>query len=329
MYDTPSEVVSHMGAIQAQEYRMMRWAVAMRTTHPSARQFADEYNEGKILRLHLLRGTWQLISADNYWWMLALIADKSKRVINGWMKSNHISISDTEYDAIRDLLIATAQHRTASTKEDFAAALRQKGITMDDHRLSYHIRMAELDGVLCSGDLLSMKATYCLTSEKIQKPTTIDRDEALSRLARLYFLSHAPATLEDFLWWSGLTAGEGKRAISILGAELYTIKSDNREFYLHLSCRNSDKPRRNTILLPSYDEYLIGYKSRHLAIADQHRPQAFSNNGIFYPVIVSNGKICGNWKPFEKKLCHTLFEEDTAVNNLAQKWAQYTTYLAD
>ena len=35
-FKTPTEVVSHMGAMQAQEYRMMRWAVEMRTTKPSS-----------------------------------------------------------------------------------------------------------------------------------------------------------------------------------------------------------------------------------------------------------------------------------------------------
>ena len=34
-FKTPTEVVSHMGAMQAQEYRMMRWAVEMRTQKPS------------------------------------------------------------------------------------------------------------------------------------------------------------------------------------------------------------------------------------------------------------------------------------------------------
>ncbi|MBQ8361563.1 MAG: hypothetical protein IJX44_06420 [Bacteroidaceae bacterium] len=29
VFSAPSDVVSHMGAIQAQEYRLMRWAVAM------------------------------------------------------------------------------------------------------------------------------------------------------------------------------------------------------------------------------------------------------------------------------------------------------------
>ena len=30
-FSDPAEVVSYMGAMQAQEYRMMRWAVEMRT----------------------------------------------------------------------------------------------------------------------------------------------------------------------------------------------------------------------------------------------------------------------------------------------------------
>lgn len=33
-FSTPYDVVSWMGAIQAQEYRMMRWAVGMRTKKP-------------------------------------------------------------------------------------------------------------------------------------------------------------------------------------------------------------------------------------------------------------------------------------------------------
>ena len=65
-FSDPAEVVSHMGAMQAQEYRMMRWAVAMRTRKPSARAFKDAFDSGRILRLHLMRGTWQLVSAGDY-----------------------------------------------------------------------------------------------------------------------------------------------------------------------------------------------------------------------------------------------------------------------
>lgn len=123
---------------------MMRWAVEMRTRRPSEKAFTKAFNEGKIVRLHLLRGTWQLVSAEDYWWMLDLCATK--------------------------------------------------GITMDDHRLSYHIRFAELDGVICSGNLLPMKATYAISEKKIPRTEPIERDWALARLATKYFHSHSPAT---------------------------------------------------------------------------------------------------------------------------------------
>ena len=88
-FKTPTEVVSHMGAMQAQEYRMMRWAVAMRTKKPSHKAFKEAYDSGRIIRLHLMRGTWQLVSAEDYWWMIDLCAPKAIAATTGWMHSNH------------------------------------------------------------------------------------------------------------------------------------------------------------------------------------------------------------------------------------------------
>lgn len=57
-FNSPKEVIAHMGAVQAQDYRMMRWAVMMRMKKPSAKAFRQAYDAGEIIRLHLLRGTW-------------------------------------------------------------------------------------------------------------------------------------------------------------------------------------------------------------------------------------------------------------------------------
>ena len=53
-YSTPEEMVSHFGAIQAQEYRMMRWAVEMRTKRPPEKAFTKAFNEGKIVTTPLI-----------------------------------------------------------------------------------------------------------------------------------------------------------------------------------------------------------------------------------------------------------------------------------
>ena len=199
-FNNPEDVVSYMCAMQAQEYRMMRWAVEMRTRKPSAKAFKEAFDSGRIIRLHLMRGTWHLISADNYWPLLELCAPKSIAVIKGWMSSNKISIPDNELMRVRDILAQIAADKKSVTKEDFVDALAKKDIRMDDHRLSYHIRMAEMSGTICSGDLLPMKATYALTADKVKQSAKLDRDNALMLFTRKYFQSRQPATLEDFAW---------------------------------------------------------------------------------------------------------------------------------
>ncbi len=122
-FDTPVELVDYMGAMQAQEYRLMRWAVAMRTKKPSVKAFKEAFDSGQILRLHLMRGTWQLVSAENYWPFVELCAPKAMAVTRGWMHSNKISIPDEEVEHIRDILLQTAADKGSVTKEDFVEAL--------------------------------------------------------------------------------------------------------------------------------------------------------------------------------------------------------------
>ncbi|MBO4599249.1 MAG: AlkZ family DNA glycosylase, partial [Bacteroidales bacterium] len=300
-YDNPTGVVSHMGAMQAQEYRLMRWAVEMRTRRPSAKAFKEAYDNGCIIRLHLMRGTWQLVAAEDYWHFLYLCAPKSIAVTKGWMSSNKITIPEEELMLVRYILAQTASDKGSVTKEDLVSALAEKGIRMDEHRLSYHIRMAEFSGTLCSGNLLPMKATYALTADKVGKPNPIDRDEALMRFARKYFQSHQPATLEDFVWWSGLNISDCRKGIELLGKTLHTERWKGREFYLTEDCRTRGFRKGRYLLIPPYDEYLIGYKSRDIVLSPEHRHKAHNNSGIFQPIIAHDGIVCGNWSPFGKE----------------------------
>jgi hypothetical protein len=302
-FDTPVELVDYMGAMQAQEYRLMRWAVAMRTEKPSAKAFKKAFDTGQIIRFHLMRGTWQLVSAENYWPFLELCAPKAMAVTKGWMSSNKISIPEEEVMRIREILAQTAADKGSVTKEDFIQALAEKDIHMDDHRLSYHIRMAEIFGHLCSGDLLPMKATYALTADKVKVHPKIDRDEALMLFTRKYFQSRQPATLEDFVWWSGLNINDCRRGIEILGNSLHVethgrASLPRREFYLTADCRTRGFRKGKYLLIPPYDEYLISYKSRDIVLLPDYKHKAHNNSGIFQPVIAHDGIICGKWAPF-------------------------------
>jgi len=350
-FKTPTEVVSHMGAMQAQEYRMMRWAVEMRTIKPSHKAFKEAYDSGRIIRLHLMRGTWQLVSAEDYWWMIDLCAPKAIAATMGWMHSNKISIPDEELFRVRDILAQTAADKGSVTKEDIVQALAERDMQMDDHRLSYHIRMAEFSGTLCSGDLLPLKATYALSTEKVrQRPAQIDRDDALMRFTRKYFQSRQPATLEDFVWWSGLNVSDCRRGIALLGDTIHKETWKGRElptasphtlghkqaslhgsrstadFYLTDDCRTRGFRKGKLLLIPPYDEYLISYKSRDIVLPPEHRHRAHNNSGIFQPVIARDGTICGNWSPLREDCQAVFFDSSNNNEGLQDAWSLYQRF---
>lgn len=90
-FTSPHDVVEWMGAMQAQDYRMMRWAVAMRTVKPSARAFEKDFNEGRIIRTHLFRTTWHLVAGEDLGWMLELCREPAMRGLRGWMNTKGYS----------------------------------------------------------------------------------------------------------------------------------------------------------------------------------------------------------------------------------------------
>ena len=81
-------------------------------------------------------------------------------------------------------------------------------------------------------------------------------------------------------------------------------------------------------LMPSYDEYLISYKSRHLVLSSEYKHKAHNNNGIFQPIIAHKGVICGNWSPNSDDLQPTFFLEEHR-GNLQKEIDRYKNFLLE
>lgn len=328
-FATPKEVVSWMGAVQAQDHKGMRWAVAMRTKKPSLNAFREAFNAGEIVRFHLMRGTWQLVTAEDYWPFLQLCAPKAVSVTKGWMASNRISIPDDELLRIREIICRIVSDKRSATKDDIVRGLEERDIRMDDHRLSYHLRMAEFAGVLCSGDMLPLRATYALSADKLPAQATMERDEALMLFTRKYFRHSEPATLEDFVWWSGLNVSDCRRGIALLGDWLHIEEWRGREFYLTDDGRIRGFRKGGCILLPPYDEYLISYKSRDVVLRPDNTGRAHNNSGNFWPVVLQDGEAVANWTSTKDSITVLPFRQDTALTypGLDAEITRYLKYL--
>ncbi len=84
-FGTVKEIVTWMGAMQAQDYAMVKWAIGVRLPDSTEKVIETAIDNGEIIRTHLLRPTWHFVSADDIYWMLALTAPQ----IKASMKSRH------------------------------------------------------------------------------------------------------------------------------------------------------------------------------------------------------------------------------------------------
>jgi alpha-amylase/alpha-mannosidase (GH57 family) len=74
-FNEPKELVSWMGAIQAQDYGMSKWAIGVRLKSATINDIETALNRGDILRTHVMRPTWHLVAAEDIRWMLQLSKD--------------------------------------------------------------------------------------------------------------------------------------------------------------------------------------------------------------------------------------------------------------
>lgn len=292
-FQTPAQVVNWMGAVQAQEYSMAKWAVGLRTKNPSLSVIERAFSAGEIIRTHILRPTWHFVSPHNIRWMLGLCGARVKRANLGYARTKDPEIDDKLCARFYTLLEKILRGNRLSRAEIMERCALRK-FPMDPFRARRLLECAECDGIICGGAPRGREHTYVLLEERVPPAPELSEEESLAKLAEIYFRSRGPASQEDFVWWSGLTAGQARMAREMLRGKLNSDFFGSTEmFWLG---NPSVCPAETVHLLPSFDEYLIAYKTRAACLDEKHFSKAFNRFGIFYPVLFVNGRIVGNWR---------------------------------
>jgi len=135
-----------------------------------------------------------------------------------------------------------------------------------------------------------------LLDEWSPKTKRMSRDESLAELARRYFTSRGPATLQDFAWWSGLTITDASAGLEMARRHLTQEIANGQTYWLASSMPDTNDPSPAAYLLPAFDEYTIAYKNRSAVLDPAYTKLANSGNGMLYPTIVVDGQVVGIWK---------------------------------
>src|SRR4029077_8441410 len=228
-FKSPLDAIRSLTAVQSQDYTGAKWALGQRTHKTTDAAIDRLFDEGAILRTHMLRPTWHFVLPEDIAWLLALTGP---RVRSGLVARYRGLELDDKVAARAEALFTEAlvggRHLTRGQLGEVLSARR---ISPAGQRLPHLIMHAELDALIASGPRRGKQFTYALLEERAPKSRALDRDEAVAELTLRYFQSHGPAQIQDFVWWSGLRMADARAGIAIAGKTLERRVIDGKDYW--------------------------------------------------------------------------------------------------
>jgi hypothetical protein len=321
-YTTPSQIVAHFGMMQAQDFNSVCRAIGARLGGCTEKSIQEAFNKGEILRTHVLRPTWHFVTPENIRWMLQLSAKQIMQSMKS--RDRDLGITDEFYVNCYRIIEKALEKENDLTREELTKALHDAGMKPDTPQMNHALTGAEANGIICSGVMREKTQTYALLEKRVPPAKPLTEEESLAKLTRIYFTGHAPASLPDFVWWSGLTVGEARRGLQAVQREFISETVNGQMYWM--PDIHFQPPENELHLLPAFDEYIVGYRDRTAVITSENHVKAISSNGVFRPVIIKDGKVIGLWKKAasgKKKITVAPFEPvDDATQQLIEKAAE-------
>ena len=291
-----AQVVRALGAVQSQDFGGAKWAIAQRTKGLTDSHIDDAFAKGAILRTHVLRPTWHFVLPEDARWMLALTAPRVMSAMAYHARSLELDAKVfRKSHAVIERALRDGKHLTRS---ELSAILGRAGVDVSSGQRVGHVLMqAEVDRVIISGARRGKHITYALFDERVPAAPPRDRDEALHDLTRRYFATRGPATVHDFAWWSGLAVRDAQRGVEAAGPFLVRETHDGRTYWSAPGERAAPRSRRVAHLLPTFDEYVVGFKDRSAfaerlrGVRQTARLDSLIGHGLFL-----NGQFVGGWR---------------------------------
>ena len=324
--EDPTQLIAHMGAVQAQDYPAATWALALRLRNASAAaRLQQAFAEGKFLRTHVLRPTWHFVAPADIRWMLALSGPRVKATTRHY--AGAIGLDEQVFTRATAVIARALESGQSRTRAEIGDVLREAGFGVDGPRVSHILGWAELEGVVTSGPPRGRQQTYALLEERVPPAPVLDRDEALAELTWRYFNSHGPALIQDCGWWSGLTLADVRRGLELNRDRLLAIPVNGDTYWSGPGvCAAMET---SVHLLPNYDEYTVAYRARDLYYdALLGRTGNEREDVPFRDVIVACGRVVGRWTRATGKTEWWIEPSRAMRRDLEREVARYAAFVS-
>ena len=290
-FESPPQVVSWLGGVQAQDYQWAKWSIGLRTAECTDEGVERAIENRQIVRTWMFRGTLHFVAAEDLSWLTALLAPGTIR--RNARRYRQLELDDEAFTRSQNVIPEAIEADGPLTRAELKVHLEKEGISAQGQQLPYLLQRAALDGLICQGPQHASEPTYVLVSDWVGEQPTLEPAEALQTLAKRYLRSHGPATQRDFAWWAGLTAAEARSALQSASGAV-PVEADGVQYWAMGDPSPTDVPECGH-LLPRFDEWLFGYRERSLVVAAADAKRVSASGGMPKPTVMVNGEIAGTW----------------------------------
>ena len=299
-FDAPGDAVAWFAAVQAQDYLGSLWAIGQRLGDAVEADIERAVVQREIIRTWPMRGTLHFVAAADVRWMLELL---TPRVVagNAHRMQQYFGLDEAVIGRSAELFVRALEGDRQLKRTAMYEVLEAGGVATGDSRGLHILSRLAHDGLICFAAREGKQPTFALLDEWAPAARRLARDEALAELARRYFTSHGPATVEDFVWWSGLLTADAKAGLEMSKPHLTQAVVAGRVYWMAASPAAAGRAASRALLLPPYDEYTVAYKDRSAVLDPAYAKLTLSGYGIFSPIVVIDGQVVGTWKRAFKK----------------------------
>lgn len=172
-FKNAADAVSYLGAVQAQDFSAAKWALGLRIKDSTDKDIEKAFNDGRILRTHVMRPTWHFIVPEDIRWMLELTAPRVKAILAS--SNRKLELDEALFAKSNAAIVKALQDHNYLTRQELKKILTNICIETNVQRLAHIIMWAELDGLICSGPRRGKQFTYALLEERVEKAKRLSR----------------------------------------------------------------------------------------------------------------------------------------------------------
>src|SRR3954468_615009 len=306
------DVVDRLLAVQAQDPRGARLAVRARSAGLHASDVDAALNNRELVVSWLNRGTLHLVRTADYWWLHELTTPQLATGNATRLRQEGVDADAAErgVDAVVAALSSYGPLPRASLREHVAAA----GVRTEGQALVHVLVLATLRGLIVRGPMAGKEQAFALVRDWLGDRPAVDRQVALAELARRYLRGHGPASDRDLARWAGIPLRDARAGMSAIASEV--IERDDGLLTLKAAPSRTAKvpPPR---LLGSFEPLLLGWTSREHVLAADSSQRLVTDNGLFRPFALVDGRAVATWTLTRGRVTLTPFTTVSAADEAA------------